>query len=212
MASEPSERLIDSRSMPSRVFRPFALAASCAVVACALGACEAAPGPEPASPTPPAANPAAVVVHSVDWAALGPIDAEVLARLDGAARDAVAKAPVPVLVPRWEAELARAIVLAKEGYYAFSYRDEGVTVSLSGNRVAKVYPHVPPHRGTTTVRGQGGFVSQNEGIWAARWIEGGVSYALDVECASHTDSRCADEGYVRALAEKLAYVGGEGAR
>jgi hypothetical protein len=183
----------------------FALAS-----ALALAACEEAPDPEQ-----PAARDGEVSAHdavsAVDWAAAGAPDTSVRLRLDAVAQRAVDEAPVPVLVPRWEDGLSRAVVLSKSAYYAFSFRDEGVTISLSGNRVAKVYPHIAPHPGTTSLRGRGGFVSQNEGIWAARWLEGGVAYALDVECAAHDDPRCAGESYVRELAENLAYVGGKGA-
>lgn len=191
--------------MSTRGPRFFALAS-----ALALAACEQAPDPEP-----PASRDgdvaAADVVATVDWVAAGAPDAAVRGRLGAEALRAVDEAPVPVLVPRWEDALSRAVVLSKTAYYAFSFRDEGVTVSLSGNGVAKVYPHIAPHPGTTRLRGRGGFVSQNEGIWAARWVEGGVAYALDVECAANDDPRCADERYVRELAEGLAYVGGKGA-
>jgi hypothetical protein len=45
-------------------------------------------------------------------------------------------------------------------------------------------------------------------IWTASWVEDGVAYALDVECAAAGDDpRCASEAYLLTLVDDLAEVG-----
>jgi hypothetical protein len=88
-------------------------------------------------------------------------------------------------------------------------REDGVTVSLQANRLARRHAALPPALGRDVVRGRDAWITQNEGIWSATWTEHGVSYVLEVECARPgEDARCASDAYVRALAEELVFVGG----
>jgi hypothetical protein len=89
---------------------------------------------------------------------------------------------------------------------------DGVTVTVSGTRVAFHSPTISPIEGTDAIRGARGFVSQNEGIWSATWPEHGVTYTLDVECADPAEPRCADRAWLTEVASGLAYVGGRGSK
>jgi hypothetical protein len=82
--------------------------------------------------------------------------------------------------------------------------------------MARVYPGVhsqpgqPSLRGRHTLRGQEAWVTRNEGIWSASWIEHGVAYDLGIECAPVDAPPCHDPSELEALAEGLRYVGGRG--
>jgi hypothetical protein len=170
-----------------------------------LAACDA--GGAASTRAPGAA--ASVEAQAIQWPAA--IEQATRAHLSPAARVAVARAPVPVLVPRAAPIASRAKIVSEAAFYALSTSDDaGVTIALHASRVAYHQPDLAPMAGNATLRGVRGFVSVNEGIRTASWVENGVAYALDVECADPSDARCADEAYVVALAGSLAYVGGDG--
>jgi hypothetical protein len=177
-------------------------------IGAALAACEA----EPPAPSPPPDSPAAqprTVITDVTWPAADRLDRAALERLRPAAVKAVARSPIPVLVPA-DAELLKgAALIARPNWYSFSTRSGGLTVSLSATRVAHRYEHIPPAPGTRQVRGAGGFVTQNEGIWSVTWTENGASYTLDIECSDGSDERCRNDAMVVAMSERLVYVGGQ---
>lgn len=192
--------------------------------ACAFGlalgllACSA---PEPAGgKTPPRAKPMASVrptqappqaqrlEQEVTWPEASAVDGATRAALTDEARAAVDRAPVPALVVARPELLARSVIMAKEHWYAVSASHDGLTVSIHASRVAHRYPHTPKAQGRGRVRGHHAFVTQNEGIWSAAWVEGGVAYALEVECGQRPDARCDDEALVLSLAGDLRYVGG----
>lgn len=164
---------------------------------------------EGASPAP-APSPT-VVDQSVSWPAIA-VDGEALAALPEPSRRAVADSKVPVLLVSSPALLAAAKVMAKPRWTAVSTKADGLHVSLSATRSAHRHPHLGPVQGPDQVRGQPAFITQNEAIWSASWMENGVAYVLEVECASLPDPRCDDDAQLRTLLDELAYVGGEGAR
>ncbi len=55
-----------------------------------------------------------------------------------------------------------------------------------------------------------GFVSINEGIRTASWIENGAAYSVDVECSDVRDARCQSEEFLLSIVAQLTYVGGSG--
>ena len=138
------------------------------------------------------------------------VDAVALAALDADSRAAVARSPVPVLVPRRKELLAVSKVMVEEHWYAFAATSGGVTVSIHATNVVHQYDDIAPIKGKHTVRGLEGWVTQNEAIWSASWKENNVAYTLDVECAEPTESRCKSDTFVLALASDLVYVGGRG--
>lgn len=154
-----------------------------------------------------------IEVADVRWPARDSIDAASLAHLSNGAREAVSRSRVPVLLPKRDALLARAVVMPSAHYTAVSIpaedHEHGITVSLQANRIAHRYAEVPPALGRDVVRGQDAWITQNEGIWSASWTEHGVSYVLELECARPGDDpRCANDATLRALAEELVFVGG----
>lgn len=99
-----------------------------------------------------------------------------------------------------------AVLTAERPWYAASYRDEQITLFLSGT-VAFVDPpddlvqedSLP----NATARGVGAWDTLNEGIRSLAWEEMGAAYTLEVECASMLDRRCTDEAFLRDLAAEL---------
>jgi hypothetical protein len=182
------------------------LLAALFVVATAAGACEARD--EGSSPAGRSSD--AIEVQTPRWPGADSLDRAALARLPNEAREAVRRSPVPVLVPATGELLAAAKVMPETHFYAFWSRAGGVTVSMQATRVLHRHGGIAapptPHR----VRGQPAIVTENTGIRTATWIEDGVSYSIDVECAAAGDTRCADTGFVIGLASGLAYVGGSG--
>jgi hypothetical protein len=151
-----------------------------------------------------------VEVAVVAWPNSANLSLAARAELTSDARRAVAGSALPVLVPAESALVRSARVIVEERFFAVSAQADSIHVSLHATRVAHRYPRIGPIRGDRTLRGSPGFVTRNEGIWSATWKESGVSYVLDLECGAASDARCAGEGYLLELVERLAYVGGLG--
>ncbi len=176
---------------------------------CATSAEDAPPAPSKARPT---AAPRIVDVE-VRWPAASAIDQAVLAKLSDDARAVVRRAPVPVLVVDEGDMAASATLMAEKRWFALSTRGDSVIVSVHASKAAHRYPGMETAgRGRHRVRGHDAWVTQNEAIWSAAWIENGVAYSLELECAALPDPRCDSEDYLMQLAGKLAFVGGEGVR
>lgn len=99
-----------------------------------------------------------------------------------------------------------AVLTAERPWYAASYRDEQITLFLSGT-VAFVDPPDDLVQAdalpNATARGVGAWDTLNEGIRSLAWEEMGAAYTLEVECASMLDRRCTDEAFLREVAEEL---------
>jgi hypothetical protein len=169
---------------------------------------EGRPSEPPKTPTkaPPQAR--KVVVHTPNWSL--PIDERAKSQLSEAARAELARAPVPMLVVDEPALLRAAVVTTGPHWAALSAKDGDLTVVLHGTRLAHDYPEIPEARGKSLVRGRPAFVTENEGIVSASWLEDGVAYSLELECFERSDARCQGDGHLLVLAERLRFVGGEG--
>jgi hypothetical protein len=189
------------RSM-ARCFIPLLVAAA----GCASSGDAPAPGDVTPSPAPAAL--ARSTLATVSWPAPERVDRQALGRLRPDARAALALAPVPVLVPSAEALLGSVVIVTDEHWASAWAQADGVTVTVSGTRLAHRVPSIAPIAGKDPVRAARGFVTENEGIWSATWPENGVVYTLDVECADPAEARCADRAWLLGLASELVYVGG----
>lgn len=147
---------------------------------------------------------------TVTWPDDSELDGASLSKIDPESRGAIHRSRVPVLVPRSLASSTR--VVSTDAFVAASATIGGATVSVHATRIAHRHDSVPEAQGSHRIRAAHGFVTQNEGIWSASWVEHGAAYAIDVECVEATDARCSSDAYVLELAEDLAYVGGRGAR
>jgi hypothetical protein len=147
----------------------------------------------------------------VSWPSSSTIDERALASL-GDARSELARSPVPVLAPSSELTLERPTVIVEGEYYVITARHRGATISIQGTRSAHRYEGVDAHPGNEALRKGAGFVTVNEGIRSASFIENGVAYSVDVECAENTDVRCTSDAFVTELTNHLVYVGGGAAR
>jgi hypothetical protein len=225
--------------------REAVLAPALALVApLALGACRAA-GPAPderrtqrqevsdqAAPEPKATarsaragggpSERAKLELSITWPTSR--DEVARARLSSDAQGKLDLAPVPALAPTEPALAAASRVVVKDAFYSLSARASGLSLYVSGTRVAYRYaalerelerrggPRTPDGRlpGPHAVRGTDAFVTQNEGVWSVSFFEHGASYVVELACDDPRDARCADDALVRSLAEGLSHVGGRG--
>jgi hypothetical protein len=186
---------------------PRALAAAAAVIA--LPACNTAPS-EPAAPASLTEQTSPVLVKEVVWPSVTTIDRTTRDALPPQAVARVAASRVPVLLPVQTEWLAVANLVTRPNWTTASMRLEGASVVTTATRAAHRVPGIGPVKGNRKIRGTMGFVTQNERVWSATWIENNVSYSVEVECEKEADARCTSDAFVMELAEKLAYVGGAG--
>lgn len=144
------------------------------------------------------------------WPSPAEIDEVAAARLSEAARGPAARSPVPVLIPGEAGLAAEAAIFSEAWGYALSAREGTRTVALQASRSATLLPHVRPVPGKTKLRGTLGWVSSNDGIRTASWIEHETAYSLDLECYSPDGPECSEQALLAAV-EGLVYVGGQGA-
>ncbi len=146
---------------------------------------------------------------TVTWPEASKIDERALAtlRLDSAL---IARSPVPVLAPS-KLVLASPTLVVEGEYFALSGRIDGATIALQGTRAAHRYEGMEPITGDRELRATKGFVTVNEGIRTASWMENGAAYSVDVECADLVnDARCASDDFLLSVVAQLTYVGGSG--
>ena len=145
------------------------------------------------------------VDRKIEWPDQPP-QTRLLERWSADARAAVQASPLPVLLPP---ELIDDGALhTGESWFAFSGRSGEMTVTVQGSARAFVYPHIRAAHPTHDVRGRGGYLTRNEGIWVVSWIEHGGAYSLELECAQPYEGACKDESTVMDLVDGLVYVGG----
>ncbi len=149
-----------------------------------------------------------IVTPKVAWPA-AKVDARAFAALGDATRasELASRSPVPILAPT-SVTFERPTFVVGAEFYALTGRVAGATIAIQGTRAAHRYEDVPPIAGDRTLRGQRGFVSLNESIRTTSWIENGVAYSLDIECAAPADARCAEETFALDVVEHLAFAGG----
>lgn len=206
----------------------LALVVSVVVGAFSAGGCDANPtaepdetrsraapvaGPDELTPSPPSRGRVLggqTVSRIVAWPDSRTRDTTAYEGLNAAARRNIDDAPVPVLVPGDPELLASAVVTTGTHWAAVATAAAGQHVSIQISRQAKVYPHIKAAQGTHEVRGHAAFVTHNEGVWVASWIENGVAYNIELECADLKGAACQDSAAVVALAETLRFVGGRG--
>lgn len=121
----------------------------------------------------------------------------------------LARAPIPVLAPTDRTLQAPTLSVGRE-YASLTGRESGTTVHVQATRAAHAYAGLRAQPGSHELRGTKGFVSVNEGIRTASWIENEVAYSVDVECAAADDARCQDDRYLLDLVAHLVVVGGPG--
>jgi len=155
------------------------------------------------------------VQRAPQWPPADELAQDVRARAPAALLEAIARSPVPVLVPGDPAWLARARLYVPEDPRAFGYAFAGSDgdgpedarhLSVQASRIATLVPHIGRIRGDAVRSGEGSF-SVNEGVRTASWIEHGVAYSLDLECFDPAAPTC-DEATLRELVAGLVYVGG----
>lgn len=148
------------------------------------------------------------VVRRASWPAPQAISASTRARFTAESLARIDRAPLPVLAPPDVAPDHTTVTVGPH-WYAISTHVDGVTLRVEGSAKARTYPHVEPVPPSHPMREAGGFLGNNEGIWTASFVEGGIAYAFEMECDRSDDPRCADETDTSARIEALVHVGGD---
>ncbi len=182
-----------------------------------LAGCNGSATPRDESPSTPSVT--TTVRPNVTWPAATSVDDRALGALIEASyakgtdareiRALVARSPVPVLAPQ-AVRLASPTLVVEGEYYALTGRLDGATINMQGTRAAHRYESVDPTPGNRDLRGTRGFVTVNEGIRTASWIENGAAYTVDVECSDLKDDRCANDAFLLSIIGQLAFIGGSG--
>jgi hypothetical protein len=188
----------------------------CSALTLGLTSCggrEAAPPAAQTTPPNTEAARAAPQPSGPQWPRAAAIDPSARAALPAPAAGRLQESPVPVLVPNDARILQRseAVVLADQ--YTLTSKVDDATVSI---QASPAQPAGRGERSVATPRTQVGsravFFTENEAIRVATWIENGVAYSAEVECAKADDPKCRDYTYLRSIVERLVFVGGRGAR
>jgi hypothetical protein len=164
-----------------------------------------APKSDAAPATPQAAAPQWPRAETIDTGARSTLPSSTAGRLQ--------ESPVPVLVPNDPRILQRSEAVVLSNQYTLTSKVDDATVSIQAS------PAPPAGRGEraiaaprTQVGNRAVFFTENEAIRVATWIENGVAYSAEIECAKAGDPKCRDDSYLRSVVEKLVFVGGRGAR
>lgn len=150
------------------------------------------------------------IARTVQWPRVENVDLPVRDALGSDNLAAVDVAPVPALAPANSEWLDGATVTTGEHFYALSAQLRGQTLYIQGSDQARVYPSIRGATPTEPLRSTLGFVSQNEGIWTADFIENGVAYTVELECSDAEMVACQSDVSIRDLADSLVLVGGAG--
>lgn len=158
--------------------------------------------------------PAPVVALPIDWTAAH-AGRQTIA-LPAAARAKVDAARQPVLLPTIDALTRQAFVTLGDGWYVAALAADGLHLEIQGTHRAHIRPELVAEQraagmldlaGTTSTAGTPR-ISQMHGIYTLSFERYGVSYSIDLQCASQTDMRCADAAYLMTVFDSLAVAGG----
>ncbi len=175
--------------------------------------CSEDPKPTPSTVKPVSAG--SFAQSEVIFPATSSLDEAALAALPEGERVHLGESKVPVLVPK--RPLLETKVMVEPGFYAFygveeralsDGRNSRATIAIQGTRFSHVHEDFPTDVTTHRMRKGRGTYTVNEGVVTTTFVENGTTYSVDVECSVSGDSRCADESYVMALTDGLAFVGG----
>lgn len=120
------------------------------------------------------------------------------------------EAPAPVLLPPAESPYFGGTLVVRPVFWAYSAANGPVSLAIEASTKARVYPEIRPKTPPDRVRGVPAWITENEGIVSISWIEHGIAYSLDVECADPRKALCQDEDLARSIANSLVPVGGKG--
>jgi hypothetical protein len=202
----------------SRVFSPGAhirRAALAAALTLTLTSCgggrEAAPQPAQSPQSPEAAR-AAPQAPGPQWPRAESIDTSARTALPQAVAGRLQESPVPVLVPGDSRLLQRSEAVVVANQYTVTSKVDDSTFSIQASPAQAGRTERSSAIKRTPVGGRAVFFTENEGIRVATWIENGVAYSAEIECAKADDPKCRDNTYLQSMIEKLVFVGGKGAR
>ena len=124
----------------------------------------------------------------------------------------LAKVKIPVLLPEQIFDLDSLIVRADRagnGYFA-NAKAAGVTVLVIGSRIVHdPNEQSPASKRFTAARTSQYTITREESGYNLGLTRYGIPYTINVECEKRTSPQCANEQYIRSLASRMIFVGGE---
>lgn len=150
------------------------------------------------------------IARVIEWPRVENVDHDIRSAFTNQELAVVDGAPVPALAPANSAWLDEVTVTSGEHFFALSAKLRGQTLYIQGSDQARVYPSIRGGTPTEPLRSTLGYVSQNEGIWTADFLENGAAYTVELECADVEMVECQSDVAIRDIADALVLVGGAG--
>lgn len=117
---------------------------------------------------------------------------------------------LPVLLPEAAAMrmggAERAMIFPRENAWALNITGDGVTVEITGTRVAA--PRPGPAAAARLRAAQDYQTVATETGWEVNFSRYGAAYSVTVECLRPRDARCTDGDYALGVARSLRVAGG----
>ncbi len=145
------------------------------------------------------------VLRVVAWPDAADTNEAARTRYSTQVQETLSRSPIPVLAPA--DPTANVTATVGPHWYALTVHAEGYLLHTHGSGEARVHPHVRSVEPSHPMREAGGFLTRNEEIWSASWIERGASYSFEIECDRRKVAWCDDEAEVLARVEALVYIG-----
>lgn len=142
----------------------------------------------------------------IDWVAA--LAERQTVALPPAARAKVAAARQPVLLPSIAGLTAQTFVVLGDGWHTAALDADGVHLEIQGSARATIRADLAAEQAAAGMGTGAPRIARIHHVYTLSFERFGVAYSLDLECASHTDPRCADAGWLMTVYDSLVVAGG----
>jgi hypothetical protein len=142
--------------------------------------------------------------RTITWPAEAERDVLAESRYAADVHATLARPRIPVIAPA--EPTTNVVATSGDTWYALSVHGKGYVLHTTGSSQARVHPHIRTTEPTHPMRKDGGFLTRNEDIWAASWIENGAAYSFEIECDRRVVQWCDDEAVVLQHVESLVHM------
>lgn len=150
---------------------------------------------------------APVVSLPIDWVSAHAMRQSVA--VDALTQERMQQVRQPVLLPLVDDWTDQVLLTVGAGWHAIALAVPGAHLEIHGNARAHLRPDLLSEQAAAGLGSGAPRVSQMHGIFTLSFERFGISYSLDLECARHTDPRCADAGYLMQIYDSLVVAGGQ---
>ena len=151
-----------------------------------------------------------LTIQEIDWAAAKRHPWLDPAMLPASAREALAEAVVPALLPAQPALLASMQVTRGPHWYAVSMDDGEHSLYIQGSRTAMEYAQIELDEAGDALTKRPYMITRTHQIVTIAFERFGAGYGIDIECRRPMDDpRCVEDDYAHALMKTLGVAGGK---